>query len=155
MKLMPIDQIYIKDEDGWGGFRTIEGFGGYNGLFKSAGLVIFFDEAVGSYQGSSYLILNDPDGDKWGFRTYGWGSCSGCDSLQAANSLEDFESLRDSLLTGIIWQDGKAGLVAWLKAHDWLGDWTGRDVLENGILEQMVKALGGSTEGLPTLPSED
>jgi len=55
------------------------------------------------YQGDS-LYLIEKDG-KYGIVTFGWGSCSGCDALQAANSQQDINDLQDDLESGIKWFD--------------------------------------------------
>lgn len=39
-------------------------------------------EAVGDYQGDYFVLVKGPDG-RYGFTVIGYGSCSGCDGLQA------------------------------------------------------------------------
>lgn len=143
MKLQSLDSLFKKSTYHDGEDRDWDShFYGYKGLIKSAGLEIFWEEDVGSYQGDTFLILHDPDEDKWGFKCYGWGSCSGCDSWEACSNSQDAIELRDDLVTGIIWQDSKVDLVNWLQTHDWEGDYTGEKAKENGIIDRMIIALG-------------
>ena len=54
---------------------------GYHGIYDQFGAV-FYEESVGSYQGDSVVLLLK---DGWyGYLFFGWGSCSGCDSYEAA-----------------------------------------------------------------------
>lgn len=53
------------------------------------------------YQGDSiYLIEKD---GRLGILTFGWGSCSGCDALEACESQEELDRLQDDLERGIKW----------------------------------------------------
>lgn len=69
------------------------------------------------YQGDSLFLIRQADSSEWnGFRygvlTFGWGSCSGCDSLQAVDTQEDVDSLQDDLERGIQWFGGEiSGVV--------------------------------------------
>lgn len=51
-------------------------------LVESWGYQIDFQEVIGSYQGDFVFGLRD--GDRYGFVVIGYGSCSGCDALEAA-----------------------------------------------------------------------
>jgi hypothetical protein len=50
---------------------------------------------IGDYQGDIYLLLRTSNG--YGFVVIGYGSCSGCDALQACKSYEDVDNLIDSI----------------------------------------------------------
>lgn len=55
------------------------------------------------YQGDSlYLVLKD---GQYGVLTFGWGSCSGCDALEAVSGQKDLDELQDDLERGIRWYD--------------------------------------------------
>ena len=75
------------------------------------------------YQGDSRVIYIEPDG-RVGYLNFGWGSCSGCDSLQACDSYEDVQELMDKLLSDIKWFDSSESALHWFLTHDWIGDYT-------------------------------
>ena len=55
------------------------------------------------YQGDSRLLLRD--GGRYGFLVFGWGSCSGCDELQACSSYQDIADMANRLASSIPWFD--------------------------------------------------
>ena len=69
------------------------------------------------YQGDS-RVMYEKDG-KYGFLIFGWGSCSGCDSLQACESIKDVQDLIDTLHNGIHWFDSLDELKLYFKEKDW------------------------------------
>lgn len=52
----------------------------YEDAFADCERLVF--KAVGSYQGDYFVLVKGPDG-QYGFLVIGYGSCSGCDGLQA------------------------------------------------------------------------
>lgn len=69
------------------------------------------------YQGDSwYVLLN---GSRYGWLTFGWGSCSGCDALQACSNAQEVNELRDELYRSITWYDSKKELLEWLESKEW------------------------------------
>jgi len=73
---------------------------GYVELLESTGWRSLIDVEESDYQGSTYVLCQHEDG-RYGFTSISWGSCSGCDALQACNTLEDLAELRDDLLRGV------------------------------------------------------
>ena len=53
------------------------------------------------YQGDSYLIYKKEN--SYGYLRFGWGSCSGCDALQACDTIQEVQELMDTLYNDIIW----------------------------------------------------
>jgi hypothetical protein len=92
--------------------------GSYSGLVESANLEILVDESDDDYQGDSMYLVRDKDTGQFGFITFGWGSCSGCDALQACDTVKDLEELRDSLVDGVAWNTLKA-VTGEIQAKDW------------------------------------
>jgi hypothetical protein len=81
---------------------TLDRPGSYDDLLRLFGnIVVQVDQD--DYQGDSYVCL-EKDG-RYGFLTYGWGSCSGCDALYGCNNFEDLESLIISFESDIKWFD--------------------------------------------------
>jgi hypothetical protein len=75
-----------------------------------------------------------------GFLTFGWGSCSGCDALQACSTYRDLAELMASLASGVIWFADDAELREWFVAHDWEGDWHwGSGALQGFLAEAGAK----------------
>lgn len=69
------------------------------------------------YQGDSFLIYEKDD--KYGYLTFGWGSCSGCDALQGCNSISEVQELMDRLYSSIEWFDSLDALKEYFEETDW------------------------------------
>lgn len=78
-------------------------YSSYEDLVGSLGVEIILWRSDEDYQGDSYVAVKD--GDRYGYLTFGWGSCSGCDALEACSSVDEFSALRDDLEGGITWFD--------------------------------------------------
>lgn len=110
----------------------------YSQLTESFGLEEIFTESYGSYQGDTTSVFRD--GKRFGYLNFGWGSCSGCDSLQACDKDKGkIEALRDSLFEDIAWHDSKESMISWLKEKDWEGDYSGAE--RRQIAKNIVKDL--------------
>lgn len=89
----------------------------YNVIVEKWGYDVAHFETFGSYQGDHVAVLRD--GDRWGWVVIGYGSCSGCDALEAIVPWDgpywndEVQALSDSLRDAIHW-DSSEGLVAWL-----------------------------------------
>lgn len=88
------------------------------------------------YQGDSYYLLQDEG--RFGVLVFGWGSCSGCDALEGAESVAEVIELRDGLVSSIDWFDSRDELVAWLSSEDrdgqfWMYRSEGRDFLAQAL----------------------
>ena len=73
------------------------------------------------YQGDSRMILRD--GSRYGVLIFGWGSCSGCDALQACDSMKEIDDLRTSLRDSVKWFESQAECLRYFETHDWEGDY--------------------------------
>lgn len=74
------------------------------------------------YQGDSRVLYRD--GSRYGWLQFGWGSCSGCDALQACDSMAEVQELMDNLHDEIRWFDNKEEAVKFFETHDWEGDYS-------------------------------
>lgn len=73
---------------------------GYDGIIATQGEILK-DWIIGDYQGDYvYLVKNN---DKYAFTVVGYGSCSGCDALEACENDEDFNRLKESIINDIVW----------------------------------------------------
>lgn len=101
----------------------------YSDLIESAGLTVVSEKDFGDYQGDLvfHLVQNTPEGAAHGILIQGYGSCSGCDALEAATpsfwdledadehghhpDLENVFALRDQMVASVAWH----GTEAWEK----------------------------------------
>lgn len=94
---------------------------GYPALIDSMGVETIIHADEGDYQGDSFYLLRD--GQRYGYLSFGWGSCSGCDALQGCDSASDLSKLRDELAEDIMWFDAVGDALNFMKNHDWEGDY--------------------------------
>src|SRR5262249_9459299 len=82
----------LNDEDGYFCVSCYEPMIAAFGRF-----IVGADDA--DYQGDSYRLIADGDepGQRYGMLIFGWGSCSGCDALQACSSVQEVQELMDRL----------------------------------------------------------
>lgn len=97
---------------------------GYQPMVSSFGTIAIQVEDH-DWQGDS-RILYDDDGCI-GFLMFGWGSCSGCDAFYGCNTFKEAEKLYNELKGSIKWFDSRKHALEWFNAHDWEGDYSGRD----------------------------
>ena len=95
----------------------------YESLVQSMGLEVLHSIVCGSYSGDQLILVQDED-QRLGLLVFGYGSCSGCDSLQACNSLDDLSELRDRLYRDIAWFGSAAEFDAirakWEESNSWM-----------------------------------
>lgn len=77
----------------------------------------------------------------FGHLIFGWGSCSGCDALQACGSYAELQELCDRLQESIIWFEDIDTAIKWFKNHDWEGDFSWHDKNTNLYVEKALKFL--------------
>lgn len=104
---------YWEDEQKNGSFY---GPGNYQPIIDDIGKVLIQVDD-NDYQGDTRVIF-EKDG-KYGYLNFGWGSCSGCDSLQACNKTEDIQRLMDEIVSSIYWFDSIDALQTYFKEKDW------------------------------------
>jgi hypothetical protein len=103
-----------------------EGYWSYSDLIDSFEVEVLHQVDMNDYQGDSWLVLRD--GSRYGYLVFGWGSCSGCDALEAAHdSLTDVTCLRDDLWNSIQWFPTAKELHDYLASKDGDLEWYGRE----------------------------
>jgi hypothetical protein len=76
------------------------GSGDYQPIIDAIGEVIIqVDE--GEYQGDTSVLYRN--GKRYGYLTFSWGSCPGCDSFQACRSISEIQELIDRLQSDVEW----------------------------------------------------
>lgn len=123
---------------------TLRGWGvsDYDPLLQSLGHEVLLKVDDNDYQGDSRLILKN--GDRYGLLIFGWGSCSGCDALQACGTVEEIEELRDGLANGIIWHDSRQAMLDFIKSRDWEVQFSWHDEETKEFVEKAIAMLSGS-----------
>ena len=118
-------------------YEKYNGTGDYNPLIRSFGEVLLQVDD-NDYQGDTRVILKK--GDVYGLLIFGWGSCSGCDALQACNSYKEIEELREELERSIQWRSAK-DLLTYFLEHDWEGDYSWLDKEARQFVAEGIKLL--------------
>lgn len=92
----------------------------YQPIIKSFGSVaIQVDD--NDYQGDTRVLYNDNE-KGLGLLIFGWGSCSGCDALQAVSSHAELQELIDELEQSIKWFKNKKEALDYISNKDWAGE---------------------------------
>ena len=121
----------------------------YEDIVKSWGFTVLDLTQCGSYQGDFVVLL--ADGDRRGFTQFGYGSCSGCDVLEAVAPWGDgpdddwsaVENLRRDMADGIRWYDSPGDLASYLLALDEGNEWWLHDSEVKGIVSNYIVRLEG------------
>ena len=92
-----------------------------------------------AFQGDT-RVLYDNDG-KIGFLIFGWGSCSGCDALQACVTFYDVQELCDELQNDIKWFDSKEDALKWAKEKDWATEWFWHEEEGKEFVQKVIEYL--------------
>lgn len=111
---------------------------GYQSIIEHFGTVAVQVEDS-DYQGDSRILYADT-GKGFGYLNFGWGSCSGCDALQACESWEDVGELIKQLEAQVQWKS-KAEMLTFFKEHDWEGDYCYHADEQKKFIEQAIAYL--------------
>lgn len=119
----------------------------YRDLIDSFEHEVLVEHMVGNYQGDYLFLLRD--GDRYGYLVVGYGSCGGCDALEAAFDTNRYHpdgcavtDLRDWLYTQVRWEDSAQAMLEYLSEHDWEGSYYGAEYL--GFQTAAINALEAS-----------
>ena len=113
----------------------------YDAMLFEFGYAII-KHSCGEYQGDTFVIYEDDSNEeiRYGFLSFSWGSCSGCDALMACNSINDVQGLMDRLYSSICWFDNLKALKEYFTndeilkgSHFWYVD--GFDEFRNKVLK--------------------
>lgn len=73
----------------------------YTPIIESFGTVLVRADDEG-YEGDTFALVQASDG-RFGVVTIGWGSCTGCDALQACKSYADVDEVISDIARGARW----------------------------------------------------
>lgn len=136
--------------DRWGDYLPE----GYDGIIDLYGETVARLE-LGSYQGDLLYVVRDPSTGLFAYVHTGYGSCTGCDQIQhigmrlgwdVHESEKAWQDLADLVeeMRPTQWM-GSTDLLAWLRTHDWRGDYLGGDEaqLMKWVKEDVAPKLTG------------
>jgi hypothetical protein len=129
--MKPIEEVYPESDGGW--------WSDYDPLLNSFGWETVLKVDDKDYQGDSRVLFRD--GDRYGLLLFGWGSCSGCDSLQACGTLEEVDELRATLRDQTIWKDSKAEMLQFVQERDWESQYSWHADETKEFVQKAVEAL--------------
>lgn len=112
----------------------------YTPIVESFGDVLVH-ASVGSYQGDDYALVYD-SAEGYAFVEIGWGSCSGCDALQACGGLAEVAALRNDIYATLTYRSPE-DLLAWMRSHDWKGDFGWYDAEKRKAIRRIIDHLAG------------
>lgn len=90
----------------------------YDDIVFHFGHDVLLDIHDHDYQGDSRYLLHSVEGS-YGYLIFGWGSCSGCDALQACETYPELDQLIDSLESSILWFASKQEALEFFSNRDW------------------------------------
>lgn len=116
----------------------------YRPLIDSLGHAVELCVEVGSYSGDTQVLLRD--GQRFGILSFGWGSCSGCDALQACDNYEEIDELRAKLADSIVWKDSAIEMAEFMMERDWESQpcWHSDEEATKKFVSESIEILSGA-----------
>jgi len=127
-------ELWEQDSDDWWAPCN------YQPILDSFGYKILIQVDDSDYQGDSRVLYRD--GDRYGYLQFGWGSCSGCDALQACSSVGEVESLQHQLHRAIRWFGSKDECLKFFQDHDWEGEYSWHEDGQREFIQKVICLLG-------------
>jgi len=128
---IPVAPLNVEqDDDNWYGLTINGEYPSYDLLIKSVSDFVTWTVIAGNedYQGDYYAFGEDQKGNYY-YVTTGYGSCSGCDELEACQTVEDLEKLRADIRRGVARFDSIETFVNHFKEDEWQSfGWMGSDM---------------------------
>jgi hypothetical protein len=94
------------------------------------------------YQGDTWVLYKRGE-TRYGRLEFGWGSCSGCDALQACGSLGEIDQLINELYNSIEWFDDASVALKYFKEHNADEDIGGNDKAFTEKAIELLEAVVG------------
>ena len=135
----PIQEQFPQMDYEWRTFSSVS----WEDLIRSFGYTVHVTHRFDSYSGDGIAIMGN--GEQLGILVFGYGSCSGCDALEACNTYERLDELRQSLHNKIKWYDTDSlpeAIAAFLMHAYITNQWYWHD---NEIKKQLFSLAGQET----------
>lgn len=121
---------------------------GYEPIVRECGRVLL-ERSDSDYQGDTFAVV-ERDG-RFGFLGFAWGSCSGCDALQACDSYDAVGELADRMIDGVVWEPSLRDLLAWLDRAEerndvWAAPWMDAEDRQASTFHKFREELRAMTE---------
>lgn len=94
----------------------------YSDLVEEDGRKILIQVDENGYSGDSLFLIHDIKQDEYGYLCVGWGSCSGCDALQACKNAKELRELQQEIVNNIIWKSNKKDIYNFIMNKDYEGE---------------------------------
>ena len=112
----------------------------YQPILDSFGKIILqIDDA--DWQGDSRVLYKR--GEHIGYLQFGWGSCSGCDALQACATYDKVDAVIQHLSGAISWFSSAANALTFFTCHDWEGDYSWHAEEQKEFIRKSIELLKG------------
>jgi len=105
----------------------------YEDLIEATGCEVIDSLYMGSYQGDLLMIVSK--NYRFGVLSTGYGSCAGCDALQACRDPNEYVNLAKSLYDNIVWKEPDE-IIDYLENKDWESEYYGK---QEGLPEFISK----------------
>lgn len=117
----------------------------YGDLLDSFEVQVLLNVEDNDYQGDTRVLMRD--GARYGLVVFGWGSCSGCDALEAVNGdVAETTELRDELWSSVHWEDSAAEMLAYVDGKDWSLDFSYRKETADFLAQARALLGAGGAE---------
>lgn len=122
----------------------------YSDIVADWGYEILAHKTFGEWQGDLVYLLSH--GNRIGLAVIGYGSCTGCDALLAADDwgrtgpwreCEPIMELSRSLRESVRWFNDRAGLLAWLETVENRNDWWFYDADVLAYVRELAEEAAG------------
>lgn len=119
---------------------------GYLALATIGGEEVIDSADIGDYQGDCLALLRDPETGLYAFVEWGYGSCSGCDTLQGAEgNLPEIQAIADDLHPmGEAWKSAP-DMLTWFMDRDWAAHYYGKDTECVQFVARVISTLRDAT----------
>ena len=119
---------------------VVDQYPNYEDLIESFEVKVILSRHDRDYQGDSYYLLQNCD--EYGILIFGWGSCSGCDALEAClGDSESLTALRDDLWQSIMWLSREA-MESYVSIKDFKLEWYGHSSAGNEFITELKLRFG-------------
>lgn len=133
----------------------------YEEIVNSWGYEVLEFETFGQYQGDHLALLRD--GDRLGLIVFGYGSCSGCDELQAIEPWGGGEDddwtevieFAERLRSEVHWSDSRSDLRDWVNQTPENHWWSYDDEVRRWLVAQGLMSSPTPADPTPTPPHPD